>query len=67
MIKQISDMLPMLVTIWHHLVNFCSIYLMVSAIDGIFQQSMPLAQILVYLSMGGLNLVMSYYKGYLRL
>ena len=67
MIKQISDMLPMLATIWHHLVIFCSIYLIVSAIVGIFQQSMPLAQILVYLIMGGLNLVMSYYKGYLRL
>ena len=66
MIKQISDMLPMLATIWHHLVNFCSIYLIVSALVGIFQQSMSLAQIFVYLIMGGLNLVMSYYKGYLR-
>ena len=67
MIKQISDMPPMLAIIWHHLVNFCSIYLIVSALVGIFQQSMSLAQILVYLIMGGLNLIMSYYKGYLRL
>ena len=67
MIDKISDMMPTIAIIWHHLVNFCSIYLIVSAIVGIFQQSMPLAQIFVYLIMGGLNLVMSYYKGYLRL
>lgn len=66
MMKRISDMIPTLATIWHHLVNFCSLYLVVRAIVGIFQQSMSLAQILVYLIMGGLNLFISYKKGYFR-
>lgn len=66
MMKKISDMIPTLATIWHHLVDFCSIYLIVSAIVGIFQQSMSLAQILVYLIMGGINLFISYKKGYFR-
>lgn len=66
MMKQILNMIPTLSIIWHHLVDFCSIYLIVSAIVGIFQQSMSLAQILVYLIMGGLNLFISYKKGYFR-
>lgn len=66
MIDKISNMIPTLATIWHHLVDFCSIYLIVSAIVGIFQHSMPLAQILVYLIMGGINLFISYKKGYFR-
>ena len=66
MMKQISDMIPRLATIWHHIVDFCSVYLIVSATVGIFQQSMPLAQILVYLIMGGINLFISYKKGYFR-
>lgn len=66
MINKISEMIPTLATIWHHLVDFCSIYLIVSAIVGIFQQSMSLAQILVYLIMGGINLFISYKKGYFR-
>ena len=66
MIKRISNMIPTLAIVWHHLVDFCSVYLIVSAIVGIFQQSMPLAQILVYLIMGGINLFISYKKGYFR-
>lgn len=66
MMEKISDIIPTLAIIWHHIVNFCSVSLIVGAIVVIFQQSMPLAQILVYLFMGGLNLIMSYYKGYLR-
>lgn len=66
MMKRISNMMPTLSIIWHHLVNFCSLYLVVRAIVGIFQQSMSLAQILVYLIMGGINLFISYKKGYFR-
>ena len=66
MMKQISNMMSVFVIIWRHLVNFCSLYLVVRAIVGIFQQSMSLAQILVYLIMGGLNLFISYKKGYFR-
>ena len=46
--------------------NFCSVALIVGAIVGFFQESMSLSQILVYLLVGGLNLTMSYYKGYLK-
>ena len=66
LLDKISRMMPTIIVIWHHIINFCSISLIVGAIVGFFQDSMPLAQILVYLIMGGLNLTMSYYKGYLR-
>ena len=66
MMKRISSWIPHVIIIWHHLMNFCSVSLIVIAVAGILRQSMPLAQSLVYILMGGLNLAMSYYKGYLK-
>ena len=64
--KYLSDLWPRIVITLHHLINFCSAALIIRAIIGFFQQSMPLAQILVYVILGGLNLTMSYYRGYLK-
>lgn len=64
--KNFSNLWPRIIIIWHHIVNFCSVTLIVGAIVGFLQQSMPWAQILVYLLIGSLNLTMSYYKGYLK-
>ena len=64
--KYLSDLWPRIVITWHHLISFCSAALIIRAIIGFFQQSMPLAQILVYVILGGLNLTMSYYRGYLK-
>ena len=64
--KYLSDLWPRIVVAWHHLINFCSATLIIRAIIGVFQQSMSLAQILVYVILGGLNLTMSYYRGYLK-
>lgn len=64
--KYLSDLWPRIVITCHHLINFCSAALIIRAIIGFFQQSMPLAQILVYVILGGLNLTISYYRGYLK-
>lgn len=64
--KNFSHLWSRIAIIWHHMMNFCSASLIVGAIVGFVQQTMPLTQILVYLLIGGLNLIMSYYKGYLR-
>ena len=44
-----------LITIINYLSAIGSIYLIVAALFGLVQSTMPLAQILVYLLLGGLN------------
>jgi len=64
--KNFSHLWSRIAIIWHHMMNFGSVTLIVSAIVGFFQESIPSAQILVYLLVGSLNITMSYYKGYLK-
>ena len=47
-----------LITILNYLSAIGSIYLVVAALFGLVQSTMPLAQILVYLLLGGLNLAL---------
>lgn len=56
-----------LITILNYLSAIGSIYLVVAALFGLVQSTMPLAQILVYLLLGGLNLVLLLYQQKLNL
>jgi len=56
-----------LITIINYLSAIGSIYLIVAALFGLVQSTMPLAQILVYLLLGGLNLALLIYQQKLNL
>jgi hypothetical protein len=56
-----------LITILNYLSAIGSIYLVVAALFGLVQSTMPLAQILVYLLLGGLNLALLIYQQKLNL
>ena len=56
-----------LITIINYLSEIGSIYLIVAALFGLVQSTMPLAQILVYLLLGGLNLALLIYQQKLNL
>lgn len=56
-----------LITIINYLSAIGSIYLIVAALFGLIQSTMPLAQILVYLLLGGLNLALLIYQQKLNL
>lgn len=56
-----------LITILNYLSAIGSIYLVVAALFGLVQSTIPLAQILVYLLLGGLNLALLIYQQKLNL
>ena len=56
-----------LITILNYLSPIGSIYLIVAALFGFVQGTMPLAQILVYLLVGGPNLALLIYQQKLNL
>lgn len=56
-----------LITIINYLSAIGSIYLIVAALFGLVQSTMPLAQILVYLLLGELNLALLIYQQKLNL
>lgn len=56
-----------LITIINYLSAIGSIYLIVAALFGLVQSTMPLAQILVYILLGGLNLALLIYQQKLNL
>ena len=56
-----------LITILNYLSAIGSIYLVVAALFGLVQSTMPLAQILVYLLVGGPNLALLIYQQKLNL
>lgn len=56
-----------LITVINYLSAIGSIYLIVAALFGLVQSTMPLAQILVYLLLGGLNLALLIYQQKLNL
>lgn len=56
-----------LITILNYLSAIGSIYLVVAALFGLVQSTMQLAQILVYLLLGGLNLALLIYQQKLNL
>ena len=56
-----------LIKFFNYLSAMGSIYLIVLALFGIVQNTMPIAQILVYLLLGGLNLILLIYLGKLDL
>lgn len=56
-----------LITVINYLSAIGSIYLIVAAIFGLVQSTMTLAQILVYLLLGGLNLALLIYQQKLNL
>lgn len=56
-----------LITILNYLSAIGSIYLVVAALFGLVQSTMPLAQILVYFLLGGLNLALLIYQQKLNL
>lgn len=51
-----------LITILNYLSAIGSIYLIVAALFGLAQSTMPLAQILVYILVGGPNLALLIYQ-----
>lgn len=51
-----------LITILNYLSAIGSIYLIVAALFGLVQSTMPLAQILVYILVGGPNLALLIYQ-----
>lgn len=65
--KERLTMKEKLITILNYLSAIGSIYLVVAALFGLVQSTMPLAQILVYLLLGGLNLVLLLYQQKLNL
>lgn len=56
-----------LITILNYLSAIGSIYLIVAALFGLVQSTMPLAQILVYILVGGPNLTLLIYQQKLNL
>jgi len=56
-----------LITILNYLSAIGSIYLVIAALFGLIQRTMSLAQILVYLLLGGLNLALLIYQQKLNL
>lgn len=56
-----------LITIRNYLSAIGSIYLVIAALFGLIQRTMSLAQILVYLLLGGLNLALLIYQQKLNL
>ena len=56
-----------LITVINYLSAIGSIYLIVAALFGLVQSTMPLAQILVYLLLGGLDLALLIYQQKLNL
>lgn len=56
-----------LITVINYLSAIGLIYLIVAALFGLVQSTMPLAQILVYLLLGGLNLALLIYQQKLNL